>query len=243
MMNLEEISNYKMDAAIQVMAWVRLILLVLASAYGIKSVWVLFKTHKTKPIYKIKKTTFCLLTSAVTLFALGILMLQIMELLRNTSFPSIADIPLVLSHALFIVAFVYFWLKTTKMDKLVLKEWIFFFAVCCAVALWLIFIFKTAVVSSGVLFADILYWYYPIAASLMFLSTLVVNPRLKASIITTPLWYISSAVFLHFVAFIIHYYTLWNPISYFVPSIYSLIYVLSAGLFVIGFFTASKNYR
>ena len=64
-----------------------------------------------------------------------------------------------------------------------------------------------------------------------------------SEVITTPLWYISTGVFLHFMAFMIHYYTFWNPTTLYVPSIYSFMYVMSAGFFVLGFYTASKKYK
>ena len=134
-----------MDVAIQVMGWVRLVLLILAAGYGVKALNVLRKSRKRKRIFKIKKHVFWFLAAGILLFALGIVIIQMLELLGRTDFPSAADVPLALSHMFFIIAFAYFWLKTSSMHKLESRELIFFFATVCAVVLWMIFLLRTSV--------------------------------------------------------------------------------------------------
>jgi hypothetical protein len=234
-----------MEAAITVMAWVRLVLLIIASAYGLLAIRSLSKAKNQSPIIRIKRKVFTLLAAAVFLFTIGVATIQVGSLFAEQNFPSIADIPIALSNLLVIFAFTYFWAKTAKIHKTNISDRAFFVATVCAVLTWLVFLFITSVtpnIEGEYLFAQILYWFYPIATSLMFISTMVVNPRLKAAVITTPLWYISAGVFLHFIAFMINYYTIWHPMTLFIPGIYAFLYVLSAGFFVIGFYTISRKY-
>lgn len=234
-----------MDAALVVMAWVRLALLIIASAYGVFAIRTLSHEKNNTPILRIKKRVFMLLTAAVFLFTLGVGAIHFGTLFAEQNFPSAADIPIVVSHILFIAAFIYFWVKTADLHRTDMAERIFFSCTIFAALFWVVFLLIGSVmpaIEGEYLIAKIFYIAYPMLVTLMFLSTLIVNPRLKAAIITTPLWYVSTAVFLHFLAFMTQYYTIWHPMTRFIPAIYSFLYILSAGFFVIGFYTISKKY-
>jgi hypothetical protein len=235
-----------MDEAVIVMGWLRLALLLIASVYGVIAIKTLYAAKARNPVLHIKRKVFSFLAAAVVLFTLGIGVIQIVPLFSSIDFPSIADLPIMIAHVLFIIAFVYFWVRTAKLHTTNWRERTFFFATTCAVAIWLVFLIYGSVLPSiqGEYFlARILYITYPILVALAFLSTVIVNPRLKAAIISTPLWYISTALFLHFIAFSTQYYTVWHPMTYFIPGIYTFLYVLSAGFFVIGFHTITKKYE
>jgi FtsH-binding integral membrane protein len=84
---------------------------------------------------------------------------------------------------------------------------------------------------------------YPVLVSLIFIFTLVVHPRMKARIIRTPLWYISSGVFTYFIGYMIYTYSLWNTTQPFVPAVYSAFLMISAAYFCLGFYAAKRKYH
>ena len=234
-----------MDYAVAFMLiwWLNIVLLAIASYLSIVAVKHLFSRMHPHEIMRVKRVVFSLLSVAVLLLTLANLV--------NVAFRFVAvawwldNVLFIASYLCFAAAFGYFWYSTAKMHQLHIKEPIFMLGVVCGVFIWLYYLFVLSIIP-GVEGADlgskILAYSPPVLVSLMFVLTLVVHPRMKANIIRTPLWYISSGVFMYFIAYMIREYYVWNSTYSFIPVLYAVLLLLSSFYFALGFFAAKKKF-
>jgi hypothetical protein len=113
------------------------------------------------------------------------------------------------------------------------------------VFIWLYYLFVLSInpgASGAGLGSRLLAYSPPILVSLMFLLTLVVHPRMKAKIIRTPLWYISSGIFTYFIAYMIREYYVWNATYTFIPVVYAALMLISSFYLCLGFFAAKRKF-
>ncbi|MBI5880973.1 hypothetical protein HZB90_02485 [archaeon] len=234
-----------MDYAVASMLiwWLNILLLVAASCLSIVVVRLLFSKKHSKEIMLVKRVVFVLLSLAVLVLTLANLV--------NVAFRFVAvawwldNILFIAGYICFAAAFGYFWYSTAKMHQLHIKEPIFMLGVVCGVFIWLYYLFVLSIIpgTSGAGFGSRLLAYSPpILVSLMFILTLVVHPRMKAKIIRTPIWYISSGVFLYFIAYMIREYYVWNSSYNFIPVAYIALMLLSSFYLALGFFAAKKKF-
>jgi uncharacterized membrane protein len=234
-----------MDYAVSSMliGWLNILLLVTASYLSIVVVKRLFSKTHSKEIMRVKRVVFALLSLAVLLLALANIMNVVGRFLAVAWW--LDNVLFVCSYLCFVAAFGYFWYSTAKMHQLHIKEPIFMLGVVCGVFIWLYYLFVLSIIpgASGADFGSrILVYSPPVLVSLMFVLTLVVHPRMKANIIRTPLWYISSGVFMYFIAYMIREYYVWNSTYEFIPVTYVVLMLLSSFYFALGFFAAKKKF-
>ncbi|MFH1063813.1 MAG: hypothetical protein V1729_01895 [Candidatus Woesearchaeota archaeon] len=234
------------DIMIQLMGWAQALLLIAAAFYGVRNLHGLITAKHKKGVMQIKRTTFLFLTPGIIFLTIAFLINNAYGILGAATFPSFADIFFVLSYTLFTIGFAYFWFASAKLHKLNIKEPFFILGVSCAVFIWLYFLFRSSIIpntAGNPFLMNALDYFYPIIVSLMFLFTLVIHPRLKAGIIRTPLWYISTAIFTYFIAYMIYTYSIWHSSIEFLPMLSTALFMISAGDFALGFYTGHKKYK
>jgi len=126
------------------------------------------------------------------------------------------------------------------------KEPVFFIGVVSMVVIWLYYFFSQVLWpgTSGLPALNLyLTYFYPAAAAFLFFSTLIIHPMKHAKVIRTPLWYLSSGVFLNFLAEMMYVYTKWNLSMGFIEVLYTVLFMFSAMYFMLGFYAAYKKFR
>jgi hypothetical protein len=189
-------------------------------------------------IVAIKETTFLMLAFGIGLLALGSIT-DIYSALTGSN-PYALDFFYFTAYLSLAVGFTYFWMASTRMHKLHIKEPIFMLGVTCGVIIWLVYLYREFIIPMS--FPGMMMVYiYPVMVAYIFLSTLIIHPRMKGNVIRTPLWYISSGIFCHFIAFNMKTYSLWDP-NMVLPYIYPALFLVSALYFMLGFYAAKKKY-
>jgi uncharacterized membrane-anchored protein len=206
----------------------------------------LHQHHKTS-IMRIKSVVFLFLNAALLFLTAGFILNDILTIFFKANLaPNIVMIAvLIVSNIFFIIAFSYFWHHSSKLHKLEQKEWAFFLCVIAAVMIWLKYITSTAIIPLFHLFSTLektVWLLSPFTSSLVFLLTLVIHPRYKAGIIRSPLWYISSGAFAYFIGFMMMLNSQLKTGSEPSQIVYTVILLLSAFYFCIGFYAANKKY-
>ena len=196
-----------------IIEWLRNILLAIALLYGVKTIKALFKTDSKNQIIGMKRIVF-------TLIALGIAFLLIGFLVQNltggfvNNFSLVSAIFFTIAYLFLIAAFAYFWHDSSKYHKLHISEPVFFLGVSAGVMLWLYYFFRIVMISKiDTLYERTVLVAFPVAVAIIFLLTLIIHPAHKAKVIRTPLWYISSGVFMYFIAFNIMLYSLLRHVA------------------------------
>jgi glucan phosphoethanolaminetransferase (alkaline phosphatase superfamily) len=88
----------------------------------------------------------------------------------------------------------------------------------------------------------IILFLHPLAVALIFLLTLIIHPARQAKVIRTPLWYVSSGVFLYFIGYMIMAYSFIKPVAKLIPLLYTILLFLSSVYFALGLFAASRKF-
>jgi glucan phosphoethanolaminetransferase (alkaline phosphatase superfamily) len=112
------------------------------------------------------------------------------------------------------------------------------------VLIWIYYLFRSTIIAHPVLAANqgIIFFLHPLAVALIFLLTLIIHPAHKAKVIRTPLWYVSSGVFLYFLGYMIMAYSFIKPVAKLIPLLYTTLLFLSSAYFALGLFAASKKF-
>jgi uncharacterized membrane protein len=233
-----------MDAQIT-FGWLQVVFLFAAVFFAVIALAKLYhKKHKTH-IMLIKRKVFALIGFGVAALAVGYLVKYLYAAFSLEMFPGPQDLFFIMGYLSLAAGFAFFWYESSKLHTLHIKEPIFIFGVICGVFLWLYYLFMMSIMPNSAslsLGGKLLNYFYPVMVSLIFIFTLVVHPRMKARLIRTPLWYLSSGVFTYFIGFMIYTYSLWNTTLPFVPMVYSAFMMLSALYFCLGFYAAKKKY-
>jgi hypothetical protein len=150
-----------------------------------------------------------------------------------------------LAYILLLIAFAYFWHDSSRFHRLHISEPIFFLGVFAGVMLWLYYMMRITVQANAAglsLLNKIILFIHPLVVTIIFLLTLIIHPAHKAKVIRTPLWYISSGVFLYFIGYNIMAYSFVRPAAKLIPLLYTILLFLSAVYFTLGFFVASRKF-
>jgi hypothetical protein len=226
--------------------FLRNVLLCLALVYAIACLRHLWNRRLESEIMRIKKPVFTLLAAAVFFFTLGFLFTNPFELPSQSLFTLLNTIFFTISYACFIIALSYFWHMSAKMHRLNVYEAFFILGVSSGVFIWLHFLFETSLMPASIslpFYKKALLLLHPLAVALIFLLTLTIHPKYKAKVIRTPLLYISSAIFTYFLGFMIFAYSLVNEVMGFLHILYSVLFLISAVYFFLGFYVAEENFK
>ncbi|NQU79680.1 hypothetical protein HQ545_07985 [Candidatus Woesearchaeota archaeon] len=232
------------DLLIMGLQWINIVVLFIAAGFSITAVGALIR-HKTR-IMQVKHVVFELMCAGVWLLAIGLLLLRIKQSFLSNIFPSIADMFLIFGYVCLVFALGYFWYHAGKMHKLHKRDMVFIFGTTCGVLLWLYFLFVVSIIPAvqGLpLLHRSLHYIYPVLTSLMFLFSLAIHPRMKAKLIRTPLWYLSSGVFAYFIGTMMIEYSRWNAVYGFMPVLYSSVFLIGSFYFLLGFVSAKRKYE
>lgn len=234
------------DAVVLAIDWIRNIVLCIALFFAAACVERLFMGGFKSSILHIKKLLFAWVTLAFSFLALGFFTGEPIDFLQKGFLPTVSALFFTASYAMFIIALLFFWHHSSKMHRLYRKELFFFSAVISAVLIWLLFLFKATLLPRLMIFTELTrinLFLQPMMVSLMFLLTLKIHPAVKAKVIRTPLWYVSSGIFFYFLGFMALIHSTFNQHLKFIPVLYSVLFLLSGVYFLIGFVVADKKYR
>ena len=234
-----------LDIIIQTMKVLTNLLIFIALFYSMQATRHLFIKKFKEEIMYIKKQVFMLFTVGLGFLTIAFSVDNIYQFSKIESMYLISNFFFSISYILFIAAFAYFWYKSKRLHKLPRKELVFFFTVTCAVFIWLSYLFIGLIMPKiyGLPIINKFFAFFnPIAVSIIFLLTLVVNPRLKAGIIRTPLWYISCGIFVYFIGYMFLTYAYWYPRYKWIPAIYSVLFLFSLLYFLLGSFAAKRKF-
>jgi len=227
-----------------IIEWLRNLLLIIALFYGIHTIKALFRADSRDNIIGMKRVVF-------TLIAYGLFFILIAFIIENIggvidkNFTPAGTIFFSLAYILLLIAFAYFWHDSSRFHRLHISEPIFFLGVFAGVMLWLYYMMRITVQANAAglsLLNKIIFFIHPLAVAIIFLLTLIIHPAHKAKVIRTPLWYISSGVFLYFIGYNIMAYSFVRPAAKLIPLIYTILLFLSAVYFTLGFFVASRKF-
>jgi hypothetical protein len=233
-----------LPAILLIIEWLRNLLLIIALLYGIKTIKALFKADSKDEILGMKKIVFTLIAEGIAFLLLGF----VIENSHGTIDKNFTLAGVVLfstAYALLLIAFIYFWHDSSRFHLLHISEPIFFLGVSAGVMLWLYYMIRITVEANAAglsLLNKIILFIHPLAVAIIFLLTLIINPAHKAKVIRTPLWYISSGVFLYFIGYNIMFYSFVRPVAKLIPLLYTILLFLSAAYFTLGFFVASRKF-
>ena len=252
-----------LDTILFILEWLRNILLGIAVYFGVCSTKELFKLNADtkkgkdgakekdskkekagKGILDIKRFVFAALTLTVAFLALGFIIENFYGLL-DPGFKALSVILFSISYLLGIIAFSYFWHHSAKFHKLQVIDSLFFSGVFAAILLWIYYLFRASIINSAgslSLLGKIVYLIHPFAVSLIFLLTLIIHPAHKANVIRTPLWYLSSGVFAYFLGYMVMIYAFIRSAPRLIAILYTMLFLLSAMYFALGFYAASKKF-
>jgi hypothetical protein len=227
------------------MSWLHIALLFASTFFAILTVKRLSKAKHMKKMLEIKRDTFILLTPGIAALAIAYLYQNILLFTGEYIFPSGADIFFSAAYILFALGLAYFAFRAMNIHKIHIKDHIFSFAVLCAVFIWLYYMFVVVIIprSTDLPFLTTLLDYaYPVLVSIIFLLTLIIQPLLRMKKIRTPLWYISSGIFVYFLGYMMYTHFLWTTSAISLPPVYTALFMLSSIYFLLGFVAAKRKY-
>jgi len=227
-----------------VIEWLRNILLIIALFYAIKTIKALFKADSKNDIIGMKRVVFTLIAAGIAFLLLAFIIENFSGVI-NKSFTLAGIVFFSLAYILLLIAFAYFWHDSSRFHRLHISEPIFFLGVFAGVMLWLYYMMRITVQANAAglsLLNKIIFFIHPLAVAIIFLLTLIIHPAHKAKVIRTPLWYISSGVFLYFIGYNIMAYSFVRPAAKLIPLLYTMLLFLSAVYFTLGFFVASRKF-
>lgn len=228
-----------------IIEWLRNLLLVIALLYAIKTVKALFKTDSKNKVIGMKRIVFTLVAGGIAFLLLG-LVAENFHGIIDKNFTLAGIVLFSIAYILLLMAFIYFWHDSSRFHLLNISEPIFFLGVCAGVMLWLYYIIRITLEANAggmPLLNKVIYFIHPLAVSIIFLLTMIIHPAHKAKVIRTPLWYISSGVFLYFLGYNIMIYSFVKPVARLIPLLYTVLLFLSAAYFTLGFFVASRKFK
>ncbi len=237
------ISNF--DLFIHSMQTVQVIFLFLAAYFCILTLPNLLSGYFKHQIMRTKAKVFLLLLVGILFLALAYALKHTYTHIFGEIVPLASDIFFVISYFTLIIAFATFWFEVRKMHNLLRTDKMFFIGVISMVLIWVYYVFIKIIVPNieGSSHITIyLTFFYPAAAAFLFISTLIIYPTYKAKIIHSPLWYLSTAVFLNFIAEMIYIYSV-DVHQVFIRTIYTLTFVISGFYFFLGFYSAYVKYK
>lgn len=227
-----------------IIEWLRNILLAIALLFGVRTIKALFKTDSKNQIIGMKRIVFTLIASGLSFFLIALLIENFGGVIDKRFTP--ASIALFsIAYLLLLVAFAYFWHDSSKYHMLHISEPVFFLGVSAGVMLWMYYLFRIAMQANAAGFSlmdKFVFIIHPLAVAMIFLLTLIIHPAHKAKVIRTPLWYISSGIFLYFIGYMIMTYSFIRPVARLIPLFYTILFFLSAAYFTLGFFAASRKF-
>ncbi|MBW2964283.1 hypothetical protein KY363_02385 [Candidatus Woesearchaeota archaeon] len=229
-----------------VMEWLHVGFLIVASVLSMFLVRRFWRDKHKNQLMIAKRRVFTLLAPAIISMLAAFTAKYIYALPGCSGWMTAYDFFITISYLLFIAALGYFWYEVKKLHKLHIKEPIFMFGVICGIFLFNYYMYVIALLpatAGKTPVMEFLILLYPVMVSLMFILTLIIHPVLKAGIIRTPMWYISSAVFTYFIGFEMYYYHMYANPSVFLPPFYSAAFVISAFTLCIGLEAALKKYQ
>ncbi|MBN1792237.1 hypothetical protein JW826_00960 [Candidatus Woesearchaeota archaeon] len=220
--------------------------LVLAFLFAVGAAKALFK-NKTlkKEILRFKKPLFAMFAAAMFFFALGFLLFDPNEQTGSGTLITISTTLFSVSYALLIASLSYFWHHISRLHKAKAYEPLFFIGTAAGVFIWLHYLFEAVLIPRADLFPfykKVLLMIHPLAVALIFLLTLTIHPARKANLIKAPLQYISSAIFLYFVGYMVLVYSIGKGASMDLSLLHATLFLLSSVFFFIGFYIAEKTY-
>ncbi len=227
-----------------IIEWLRNLLLIIALFYGIKAIKALFSADSKNDIIGMKRVVFTLITAGIAFLLLAFIIENFNGVI-NKSFTQAGIAFFSLAYILLLIAFAYFWHDSSRFHRLHISEPIFFLGVFAGVMLWLYYMMRISVQANAAglsLLNKIIFFIHPLAVAIIFLLTLIIHPAHKAKVIRTPLWYISSGVFLYFIGYNIMAYSFVRPAARLIPLLYTILLFLSAVYFTLGFFVASRKF-
>jgi uncharacterized membrane protein len=228
--------------AIGIMNAVRDVILIIAAALAFAALRHLhFGRHKLT-IMQVKRNMFCFLAPAMVALSVAHITADVSAAIGGRAYAS--DILFAIGYTLFAAGFAYLWMRSTELHKLHIKEPVFISGVLCGVFIWLYYLFVLSIIPSVAaqpFLTKLAAYFFPIIVALIFVMTLIVHPLMKAKLIRTPLWYVSSGVFAYFIGFMMYSYHLWN-VNEFLPLFSSALFLLSSLYFLLGFYAANRKY-
>ena len=228
-----------------VLLWLQDLLLFIALFFAAWTLVHLTHFKKKKEVIRIKKVVFAWLTAGLAFIAVAFLLNNIYSYFMIHRQVSSIDLFFSLGYICFALAFGYFWYSSAKLHTMHIREPVFIIGVASGIVIWLFYLFRIVILPGSRGAHPLILTlnsFYPIIVSIIFLLTLIIHPKMKAGMIRTPLWYISSGVFMYFFAFMIYSYSVWNAEADILPVIYSVLFLLSAGYFLLGFYSAHRKY-
>jgi len=239
-----------LNFVVQLLGWLTGFSLFIAFLFSVLATRNLFIHKFREEIIRTKRLVFLFLTCALGFLTIAVSVSGLFNFFGLDVFPSVADLFFLFAYSFFLVAFAFLWFKIKRLHKLHKKDVLFCFNVGFAILIWLYYL-STNVIAQSVsglsVLGKFLIFFYPLVVSSIFFLTLIIHPLLRAGIISTPLWYVSSGVFLYFIGFMISFYYYWHPTIDVIPVIYSVLFFLSSLYFILGAFAArrtfSKSYR
>jgi hypothetical protein len=230
---------------IQVLGWLTCFSLFIAFLFSVLATKNFFIHKYKEEIIRTKRFVFLFLAFGIGFLTVAFSVSNLYNFFGLDIFPSLADFFFFFAYSFFLAAFAFLWFRIKKLHKLHKSDVLFCFNVGFAILIWLYYL-STHVIAQSVSglsgIAKFLVFFYPLVVSLIFFLTLIIHPLLKAGIVSTPLWYMSSGIFLYFVGFMISFYYYWSPSLDFIPLIYSVLFLFSSFYFVLGAFVARRRF-
>lgn len=226
----------------QILEGLKSAVLIIGLFLSFRAVKVLVQYESTERMHYIKKNVFVWLMW-------GMLFLVIATLGKNISLTFggefiLWEVFLILHYLFFIFALVYFWKSSGQLHQISSREKIFLVGVVCLVLVGVVYLLSYVVLSHSAenLVERTLNWLYPIMISLMFISTYAVHSRVRAKLINRSLGYISNGIFLYFLGYLLYVYMHFGESKLsFLSIVYSGLFLLSAGYYLLGFLVAKKR--
>ncbi len=233
-------------AVLLALGMIRDVMLCWSIWYAFKATGHLMGRAHHEQVMRIKNTVFLYLGLAVTFLLAGFISQDINLLIGRSQFGILNTSLFFISNILFIIAFSYFWHHSSRLHRLHTKDIMFSLGVTAAVLLWLNYLINAHILPKTNIIPiedRLMLLLNPLSLALAFLLTLAIHPRYKAGVIRTPLWYLSSGVFMYFIGhmMMVYHYTIQESAA--LPLIYKFLLIISAAYFLFGFFIASKKYR
>ncbi|MEK6938104.1 MAG: hypothetical protein AABX04_03595 [Nanoarchaeota archaeon] len=227
----------------QILEGVRSALLLIGLFLSVKAVKALVQHESTERMHLIKKNVFVWLMWGMFFLVIATVGKNISLTVGATSL--VGDGFLIVHYFFFLLAFSYFWKSSGKLHQLSQREKIFLVGVICLVLIGVVYLIYSLILpgeTSGKGLEKVLHWLYPIIVSILFLSTYSVRSRVRAKLIDRSLWYISNGVFFYFLGYICFSYVYFSGSKLpYLPLIYTFLFIISAGYYVLGFLVARKK--
>jgi hypothetical protein len=227
-----------------VLQWVHAAFLLIALMLSMFVIRDMYGSYFLSGVMLYKRRVFTLLSPGLAAMLIGFLLRYLFP--QDLQVLAPADLFFGIAYILFAVALGYFWLATRSMHSLHWKEMIFMLGVLCCVFIWDYYLLIVGILPKSAaipLESMIIASAYTVLVSVIFLLTLIIHPLLKAGVIRTPLWYISSGILAYFLGFMIQQQHVWNSAADRLPPVYSALFLVSAFFIGLGFEAALKKYR